>query len=308
MLVVMSHINCTSEFLGTRRGAYAVSIFYMLSSFLCMYTTNTDINFKEKLVYVSRKIIKLIPLYYIFTLFTFLIVLIKPSLFNTTTASAEHLVKSLLFIPYQNENGIVRPILDVTWFLVLVFWFYIVFGISRIISNKNRGIKNPLFLQYKSGVVSLILGIVVYYIYNCLKHNFSKEEKKKSWGINLFLYALMIAFVYPYSLLHNNFKYVVELIPLVILLIYVLLSKKAVEFKLIKIIAASSYSLYLCHEFVVKGFSRLIYNLDDLTIATFILSFICLAISVMLSITINRFIEQPLNKTLSKRLFIQGEK
>lgn len=46
MLVVMSHINCTSEFLGTRRGAYAVSIFYMLSSFLCMYTTNTDINFK----------------------------------------------------------------------------------------------------------------------------------------------------------------------------------------------------------------------------------------------------------------------
>ena len=134
MLVVMSHINCTSEFLGTRRGAYAVSIFYMLSSFLCMYTTNTDINFKEKLVYVSRKIIKLIPLYYIFTLFTFLIVLIKPSLFNTTTASAEHLVKSLLFIPYQNENGIVRPILDVTWFLVLVFWFYIVFGISRIIS------------------------------------------------------------------------------------------------------------------------------------------------------------------------------
>ena len=302
MLVVMSHINCTSEFLGTRRGAYAVSIFYMLSSFLCMYTTNTDINFKEKLVYVSRKIIKLIPLYYIFTLFTFLIVLIKPSLFNTTTASAEHLVKSLLFIPYQNENGIVRPILDVTWFLVLVFWFYIVFGISRIISNKNRGIicigllgifftvgsiffnKNPLFLQYKSGVVSLILGIVVYYIYNCLKHNFPKEEKKKSWGINLFLYALMIAFVYPYSLLHNNFKYFVELIPLVILLIYVLLSKKAVEFKLIKIIAAS------------------------VMVATFVLSFICLTISVMLSIMINRFIEQPLNNALSKRLFIQGEK
>lgn len=129
MLVVMSHINCTSEFLGTRRGAYAVSIFYMLSSFLCMYTTNTDINFKEKLVYVSRKIIKLIPLYYIFTLFTFLIVLIKPSLFNTTTASAEHLVKSLLFIPYQNENGIVRPILDVTWFLVLFsgFILYLVY-------------------------------------------------------------------------------------------------------------------------------------------------------------------------------------
>lgn len=240
--------------------------------------------------------------------------------------SAEHLVKSLLFIPYQNENGIVRPILDVTWFLVLVFWFYIVFGISRIISNKNRGIicigllgifftvgsiffnKNPLFLQYKSGVVSLILGIVVYYIYNCLKHNFPKEEKKKSWGINLFLYALMIAFVYPYSLLHNNFKYFVELIPLLILLIYVLLSKKAVEFKLIKIIAASSYSLYLCHEFVVKGFSRLVYNLDDLTIATFILSFICLVISVMLSIAINRFIEQPLNKALSKRLFLKGEK
>ena len=118
----------------------------------------------------------------------------------------------------------------------------------------------------------------------------------------------MIAFVYPYSLLHNNFKYFVELIPLVILLIYFLLSKKAGEFKLINILDASSYSFYLCHEFVVKGFSRLIYNLDDLTIATFILSFISLAISVMLSITINRFIEQPLNKTLSKRLFIQGEK
>ena len=165
-----------------------------------------------------------------------------------------------------------------------------------------------MFLQYKSGIVSLILGIVAYYIYIASSTIFPKKEKKKSWGINLFLYALMIAFVYPYSLLHNNFKYFVELLPLAVLLTYVLLSKKAVEFKLIKIIAASSYSLYLCHEFVVKGFSRLVYNLDNLTIATFILSFICLVISVMLSIAINRFIEQPLNKALSKRLFLKGEK
>lgn len=172
-----------------------------------MYTTNTDINFKEKIVYIAQKIIKLIPLYYIFTLFTFLIVLIKPSLFNTPTASAEHLVKSLLFIPYQNENGIVRPILDVTWFLVLVFWFYIVFGISRIISNKNRGIicfgllgtfftvgfiffnKNPLFLQYKSGIVSLILGIVAYYIYIASSTIFPKK-RKRNHGKSIYFFTL----------------------------------------------------------------------------------------------------------------------
>lgn len=321
LMVVISHITCTGKFLGAFRGSYAVSIFYILSSFLCMYTTEKQLNIKENVFYILKKVLKLIPIYYLFTIFTFIVATLKPELFNTSTATIPNLIKSFCFIPYQNANGLVRPILDVTWFLVLTFWFYVLFGISRMISNKYRGIisgialsiiiilceifipDNAIFNQYKSGIFSLILGILLYFGYGVVKEKINVDDKCK-WQTNFIFYACFILCSIIYSYLHSiiDTSYIIELIPLLLTTLFIIFSSKFIQINLINIIATSSYSLYLVHEFIVKGFSRLIYNLDNLTIATFILSFVCLSISIAIGILINKFIEKPINKFITNKI------
>lgn len=72
------------------------------------------------------------------TFLTYILVVIKPSLFNTTTANPIYLIKSLLFVPYVNPNGIVRPILDVAWALLPEVWLYLLYWIIMKVSHKYR--------------------------------------------------------------------------------------------------------------------------------------------------------------------------
>ena len=320
-MVVIAHIPCSEKLFGIQRGPYAVSIFYILSSFLCMYTSDGEVSIKTKLQDILRKILKLVPLYYLFTIFTFIIALIKPNLFNTTSATAGHLVKSLLFIPYQNENGLIRPILDVTWFLVLIVWFYLLFGLSRIISGKYRGIvcmliltvilltgklffnQNALFVQYKSSVFSLFLGIALYYMYHFWVEDKSMKLGNKKLIINVFLYAVFLIAALPYSFFYDSLHILVELIPMVVSLIFILLSRMCVNIKVINLIASVSYSLYLCHEFIVKGFSRLVYSLEELNVLAFLLSIICVVVSIGTAILVNHYVEQPINHFITTKLY-----
>ncbi len=314
IFVVLAHISCTGYLFTNHRGQYAVSCFYILSSFLSMYTTDKQLSIKENILFIFKKILKLLPLYYIFT---YIIAYIKPSFFYTVKATPVNLIKSLLFVPYINDNGIVRPILDVTWFLVLIFWYYILFGICRIINQKNRGIilslvlfgfyylgqmffsDNPIFIQYKTGVFDLILGVLIYYIYNKIYCKTVDKPNIKSTSIinNVIIYAIFFVGVYIYSYIYKLNLFLAEVIPFIIVLLFVIFGKSK-KIKIISLLSEISYSLYLVHEFVVKGFSRLIYNLDELTIVTFLLSFFCLIISIITALVVNRVLEKPINKLI----------
>ena len=321
MTVVMSHIGCTAYFMGTERGAYAVSVFYIISAFLSMYTTEKQKSVTDNIKWIFKKVLRIIPLYYIFTLFTFFVAKIKPDWFNTITATIPHLVKSLIFIPYENPNGIVRPILDVTWFLVLLFWFNILFGIVKLINHKYRGTitiailviafifgkiflkDNSIFLQYKYGIISLVFEILIYYIYNISCQKNYNLSLKSNAVFNILCYILFLGLIWIYSIIaDNNLRFIAEFIPFIVVLVFLLFQEQFLQFKAINIISSASYSIYLCHEFVVKGFSRLVYNLDNLTAITFILSFICLVASVLVGILCWKFLETPLNKIIKKHV------
>ena len=144
LLIVMSHIPFFEKMIGPSFGGYGVAIFFLLSGFLVAYSTQNG----NKL-FLTKRFIRIIPVYYLMTALTYILVMIKPSLFNTTTENPIYLVKSLLFIPYVNPNGIVRPILDVAWALLPEVWLYLLYWIVMKVSHK-----------YRNEIVAIILFLI----------------------------------------------------------------------------------------------------------------------------------------------------
>lgn len=135
VLVVMEHIR----FLNF--GAFGVDIFFCISGFMIMFTThkNTDHFF-------LKRILRIVPFYYLMTIGTYLLLLVMPGLFEQTTASPVYLAKSLLFIPFDIGGGILQPLLRIGWTVNCEMFFYLLFGISLRISHRYRGLLCGLLL------------------------------------------------------------------------------------------------------------------------------------------------------------------
>ncbi len=116
-------------------GAFGVDIFFVISGFVIVYSTVSDAKH-----FLLKRVLKIVPLYWGTTLCIFVFVTIFPSLFRSTIVSVDFLFKSLIFIPFEIEPGIVQPILRIGWTLNYELFFYIIFFLAMKISYQYRGL------------------------------------------------------------------------------------------------------------------------------------------------------------------------
>lgn len=317
-LIVLSHIPFFENLIGTSWGGYGVTVFFLLSGFLLMFSTekNTD-------RFLIKRIARIIPLFWTVTIFTFVIARLKPDWFNTTVATVPNLIKSLLFIPYVNPNGNVRPILDVSWALFPEVWLYVVFFIAMKVSHRYRGLlsgvvffclfiisigpgsDSPIFAQYKLSFLTLPLGMLVYYFWSTGKLNQIREwvNRLEKWILIVIFWLVGLAYNYLTIAGWNYFGVVLTVIVFIVFLITEGLMKKN---KLLGTLGQISYSMYLIHEFIVKGFSRLIYPLDGITFISFVLSIACLGATITLAYFVNKYYERPMSEFVLQSLKKNG--
>lgn len=129
LLVVAEHIR----FLGC--GAFGVDIFFCISGFMIMFTTEKGTEY-----FLRKRIIRIVPFYYLMTFGTFALLVLFPSMFAQTQASMVQLIKSLLFIPFDVGGGVLQPILRVGWTINCEMFFYLIFWAASHISHKYRGL------------------------------------------------------------------------------------------------------------------------------------------------------------------------
>lgn len=294
-LIVLSHITLYENLIGTSWGGYGVMMFFLLSGFLVVHSTeNNQKNF------LFKRIIRIIPLYYCVTFFTYFLACIKPVWFNTTVANPNNLLKSLLFIPYANPNGFVRPILDVSWALFPEVWFYIVFFIAMKISHKYRAVitscffmiiylvgiivwnNNSIFNQYKLSMVSLVCGVSLYYVWKKIMKNYIGKINP------IIVKLLLVSFFFISGLIFNfatisGYSITAFLLPILVFYSFLYFDGYLHKSKFFSWIGTISYSLYLTHEFVVKGVSRLLFPLDDINLINFAISLVCLGLSIVVA-------------------------
>ncbi|WP_338640814.1 acyltransferase [Burkholderia pyrrocinia] len=102
-------------------GQAGVDVFFVISGFIMSCVAPY-----EGREFLVKRLIRIVPLYWVTTLGIYAIALLRPHWLNTTTAAPDYLVKSLLFIPYVKENGHWGPLNLNGWTLEYEMLFYLV--------------------------------------------------------------------------------------------------------------------------------------------------------------------------------------
>ena len=291
------------------RGIWGVDMFFVISGFIMMYITDIDDKF-----FFTKRIFRIVPLYWILTLLIFFLVWLKPGLFNNTTINFEHLFKSLFFIPFnKNETGH-YPILFLGWTLNFEIIFYLLFGISILVFKKNKiyacsiflisfywintllSEKNFIFYAYSSvHFYEFIFGMIAYKIWL----NFSDRIPKNMISNSIFLLIMILVTLF---LNFSNFNLPICLhfgFPSFLLLLYFLFFFSSYKFpKITQDLGDASYCIYLIHPFIIQFFYRIAgidkYGIFLESIMSILIIFIVLCVSFL----IFKFIEKPLNNKL----------
>ena len=118
-------------------GAVGVDIFFVVSGFVIY--NSTIVKSASPLHFFAYRLIRIVPLYWIFTLLTALLVVNFKGLIPLTRFSPEFLIQSLLFIPSLNPSGIgFIPIITIGWTLNYEMVFYFVFSFALIAPEQYR--------------------------------------------------------------------------------------------------------------------------------------------------------------------------
>ena len=113
-----------------------VDIFFVISGFIMLISSGNS----SPSQFAARRIVRIVPLYWVLTCALAVIALVRPELFRTTVVRTDYVLKSLLFIPFMNQGhqGEVGPLLSPGWSLDIEMFFYIVFGCSLFAPGRFR--------------------------------------------------------------------------------------------------------------------------------------------------------------------------
>ena len=295
-------------------GIWGVDIFFVISGFIMMYVTeNNQKNF------LIKRIIRIVPLYWILTLGVFSIAIFYPDLLNNTTANFEHLIKSLFFVPFDKNSSGHFPILFLGWTLNFEIIFYILFSISLFFSKKNKLILSSvfivLFLLFNSFLSDKYFISASYFDFIFFEFIFGMaafviwKKFKNKIPLNLFNHLIFLLFLFLTTFILNYFYTIRSIsfgVPSFILLIYFLFFLNHKRFpKIFVTLGDASYCIYLLHPYIVQTF----YKIFEIGKYGFIIqSFFTVIIVILvclISILIYKLIELPINVSLRKKFVKQ---
>ena len=119
-------------------GTSGVDLFFVISGFIMVVTTSgTGIGPGE---FWRRRVVRVVPLYWLLTLSMVAVALVAPGVFRTLKVAPSTLLQSLLFIPHFSQSfpDAVWPLLVPGWTLNFVMFFYAVFGLALLAPERKR--------------------------------------------------------------------------------------------------------------------------------------------------------------------------
>ena len=119
-------------------GNSGVDLFFVISGFIMVVTTTgATISPVE---FMRRRIIRVVPLYWLLTLAMVGAALMAPGLFRTLIVTPVTLVESLLFVPHYSNSfpAMAWPLLVPGWTLNFEMFFYLVFALSLALPSRWR--------------------------------------------------------------------------------------------------------------------------------------------------------------------------
>lgn len=303
-------------------GGSGVDLFFIISGFVIFFIA--DKSNKTISHFLKDRIIRVVPMYWVYTcIMVILVILIPEMIYNTTTFEALHVFKSLFFIPsyHPGLKNQIWPILAQGWTLIYEMFFYCIFSMILFITSKplTRLIlllvmltsfvilgklfqsTNPFFVTYTSTLLFEFFGgaIIGYlFIKNKLPHTF---------------FSILIIALGVFGFLSSYFHFgwgesrVREWgIPSGLIVFGLVSLEKRHKVPISNtfiLLGNSSYSLYLSHLLTLDIFGLLWVQVNiDTAYFHLMMFFLSITLSIVVGILSYRLVEKPLT------MFIKNKK
>lgn len=116
-----------------------VDIFFVISGFIIAYVGRAaSTGMRAAGDFMIRRVIRIAPLYWIFTSLMAAVILIAPDQLKNASLTTWDFFTSLLFIPYTppGSSGF-RPVLDQGWTLIFEMFFYLTFSVALCLTRRR---------------------------------------------------------------------------------------------------------------------------------------------------------------------------
>jgi exopolysaccharide production protein ExoZ len=310
-------------------GELGVKLFFCISGFIIFASSETLLpGWASFSYFIRRRLIRIAPLYWCATL----IYAAKLAL-QGQAPEGRSLVYSLLFIPFQDAAGLMRPVLGVGWTLNYEMFFYLVLGVALFVPRTLRLVLVPvvmltlawarvgglivesanfwgaaLYLLSDTYLLFFVMGI---FIGPMSKSKTFRSLLSMKWQIACCVVVLvLIGLVAVSSLLHPSGGWALALeigvCGVCVLLCVMAKSVNANERcsglqRLVVWAGDGSYSTYLTHGFVMGPLARLlnIFNINEMA-AVFPVAMVVICTSI--GMIIFRYFENPILKKMNANL------
>lgn len=280
-------------------GGFGVDVFFVISGLVMMLSTE-----KGAHQFFLKRLIRIVPLYWLMTLLIFGVAVFFPALLGNTTASIEHLLKSLFFIPFDKNGSGHRPVLFLGWTLNYEMFFYLLFFVALKIKFVWRGLLTSVMLLVFVGlgsvndsfvaavygdtmVMEFVMGIALYEVL----------RMRRAGHLLLYVLVLLLPIVCQPKLFYER-GYFIGLPCLLFVLSAAAAFRESRIPKWLVFLGGASYSLYLLHAYVIQFMDKKARLFGNNIIMDVVASCAAIVVSVGLSLLVYKYFERPLNERL----------
>ena len=294
-------------------GSLGVSSFFVVSGFLMVYVHGRDFggNGATKNFY-ARRIARIIPLYWLITV----LYGAKQIYFHNDTLG--HLVRSLLFFPYQPKGDLWRPVLGLGWTLNYEMAFYLIFGLALFFARGIWIVYGVFGTLALLGAVGLFgphnvfsfwsNPIILYFLAGVSVGLVQPKLKRGPPFVVAFTACIAILSITALaaatsSIAQNYMPFVLPIAAVTAVSITALAkedSRRSWVRRGAKRVGDASYSIYLTHSFVIAPAAKL--GVARLLPTMPLSVFVCLMLiaTTIVGYLVYRFVEQPLIKVWTR--------
>ena len=301
-------------------GAAGVDIFFGISGFV-MAVSATGRNKPTASKFIGRRLIRIVPLYWLITLTTFFKQFLVRQ-YPTFGSNGIHahtplsgLVASLLFIPFRAPNGEIAPLVQAGWTLNFEIFFYLLFATALALKIKPVRFLTPvmlvlalvgLFRQESWPAVTIFANPILLEFLGGVLLGYAAENGLRLSTMGATMLGVMGAaamLLNPQAIYMYGSERVLEWgIPafLVVQATVTLEGRfsRSITPWILRI-GDASYSLYLIHMLVVMMVGRLLVKARILAPESVFVA-IGVVAAVLVSLVLYRFVEKPMTTALGR--------
>ena len=271
-------------------GANGVDIFFVISGFIMMYTQTH--NPKKTFEFYFSRINRIVPIYWLISLFIILVYLLFPEIFRNLTLDIKKIISSFFFIAQPLTGN--KPIIVIGWTLEWEMLFYFIFGLSLYFHDIKKRISFIFLLMVLTFVFTktlfifeFFLGVLIGYIHNKVK--LSETNGLIIFIVGIILLLLSLNSYFDKIVLDRFFVWGIPSAFIIFGAVYC----KQIDNSLLFYLGNASYSIYLTNVLSIPFFYKFV-TFFNIKTNYELLTILCLFFTISFGCFFYSFIEKHL--------------